>query len=125
MLCSSGTWYEETADLSFMDYLTAKPSELSNTWRRKLQETTQLAKRFFAHDKGIDQAITDYRTVYDPSWKSAELFPEFVPALIRLAAELKALRLGIYYPERTPAAVQFWIVWGGRAFICKLAYDKL
>ena len=79
---------------------------------------------FFAHDKGIDQAITDYRTVYDATWKPAELFLEFVPALIRLAAELKALRPGIYYLEGTPAAAQFWIVWGGRAFICKLAHDK-
>ena len=125
---SSGTWYEETAGLSFADYLAARPSELRNTWRRKqrkLQETNRLAKRFFfADDTDIDQAITDYRTVYDASWKPAELFPAFVPALIRLAAELKALRLGIYYLDGIPAATQFWIVWNGRAFICKLAHDR-
>lgn len=125
---SSGTWYEETAGLSFADYLAARPSELRNTWRRKqrkLQETNRLAKRFFfADDTDIDQAITDYRTVYDASWKPAEFFPAFVPALIRLAAELKALRLGIYYLDGIPAATQLWIVWNGRAFICKLAHDR-
>jgi hypothetical protein len=125
---SSGTWYEETVELSFADYLAARPSELRNTWRRKrrrLQEATRLEKRFFfADDNHIDQAITDYRSVYDASWKPAELFPTFVPALIRLAAELRALRLGIYYLDGIPAAAQFWIVWHGRAFICKLAHDK-
>src|SRR5690349_12429019 len=47
---SSGTWYEETTDLSFTDYLAARPSELRNTWRRKrrkLEEIKGLAKRFF------------------------------------------------------------------------------
>jgi len=124
---SSGTWYEETAGLSFADYLAARPSELRNTWRRKrrkLEQANRLAKRFFDNDSGVDQAIADYQSVYAASWKPAEFFPDFVPALIRLAAELRALRLGIYDLEGIPAAAQFWIVWNGRAVICKLAHDK-
>jgi len=124
---SSGTWYEETAGLSFAEYLAARPSELRNTWRRKhrkLDATDRLTKRFFEDDRDIDQAIADYGTVCAASWKPAELFPDFVPALIRLAAGLRALRLGIYYLDEIPAAAQLWIVWGGRAFICKLAHDR-
>lgn len=125
---SSGTWYDETSGLSFTDYLAARPSELRNTWRRKrrkLQETKGLVKRFFvAGDDDIDQAVADYQAVYDASWKPQELFPAFVPELIRLAARLRALRLGIYYLDGAPAAAQLWIVWNSRAFICKLAHDK-
>ena len=123
----SGTWYEETAALSFADYVAARPSELRNTWRRKrrrVDRSNRLSKAFFANATRIDQAIVDYQTIYAASWKPAESFPEFIPALIRLAAELGALRLGIYYIDGVPAAAQFWILWHGRAVIYKLAHDK-
>ena len=123
----SGTWYEETAALSFAHYVAARPSELRNTWRRKrrrVDRSNRLSKAFFADTTRIDQAIADYQTIYAASWKPAESFPEFIPVLIRLAAELGALRLGIYYIDGVPAAAQFWIVWRGRAVIYKLAHDK-
>ncbi len=124
---SSGSWYEETAGLSFPDYVSGRPSELRNTWhrkRRKLDRGSRLTTSFVDDDKGIDQAVADYETVYAASWKPPELFPEFVPALIRLAGKLRALRLGIYHVDGIPAAAQFWILWKGRAVICKLAHDK-
>jgi hypothetical protein len=124
---SSGTWYEDTAGLSFADYLAARPSQLRNTWRRKRRRIGQdyrLTKSFFGSNAGIDKAITDYQAIYAASWKPAESLPEFVPALIRLAAELAALRFGIYYLDGVPAAGQFWILWNKRAVICKLAHDK-
>jgi hypothetical protein len=123
----SGTWYEETTGLSFADYVAARPSELRNTWRRKRRRVdrgNRLSKAFFADATRIDQAIADYQTIYAASWKPAESFPEFIPGLIRLAAELGALRLGIYYINGIPAAAQFWILWRGRAVIYKLAHDK-
>ena len=124
---NSGTWYEETAGLSFADYVAGRPSELRNTWRRKrrkLEQSNRLTAAFLGHGLALDQAITDYETIYAASWKPAELFPAFVPALIRLAGELGALRLGVYYIDGVPAAAQFWILWDGRAVICKLAHDK-
>src|SRR5580693_3415556 len=124
---SSGTWYEHTAGLSFSDYVSGRPSELRNTWRRKrhkLDRGNRLTTSFVDDDKGVDQAVADYEAVYAASWKPPELFPDFVPALIRLAGKLRALRLGIYHLDGKPAAAQFWILWKGRAVICKLAHDK-
>jgi len=77
---ASGTWYEETAALSFADYVAARPSELRNTWRRKRRRVDRsncLSRAFFADAARIDQAIADYQTIYAASWKPAEAFPEF------------------------------------------------
>ena len=124
---SSATWYEETEGLSFPDYLSARPSELRNTWhrkRRKVERSNRLTRSFVDDDKSLDQAVADYEAIYAASWKPPELFPDFIPALIRLCGKLRALRLGIYHVDGIPAAAQFWIVWNGRAAICKLAHDK-
>ena len=127
--CTAGaaTWFETTDRMTFADYLARCPSQLRGTWRRKHRSVTaagRLSAAFFSDASGIEPAIADYQMIYAASWKPPEAFPRFIPALIRLAAELGALRLGIYYIDGVPAAAQFWIVWGGRAVIYKLAHDQ-
>jgi hypothetical protein len=123
----SGTWFEKTDQMTFGDYLAERPSKLRSTWsrkRRSIGAAGRLSRAFFASPSGLDQAIADYQTVYSASWKPPEAFPRFIRELIRLAAELGALRMGIYYMDGAPAAAQFWIVWKGRAVIYKLAHDR-
>ena len=124
---NSGTWYEETAGMSFADYVAQRSSELRNTWRRKRRRLAaggRLKTVFYAKSAGIEPAIADYAAIYAQSWKPAEMHPDFIPALIRLAAAEGALRLAISSLDGIPAAAQFWIVWNGRAIIYKLAHDK-
>jgi hypothetical protein len=123
----TGVWYEETAGASFAEYLARRPSALRNTWHRKsarANRSSTLRWSFVERDDGLDKAIADYEEVYRASWKKAEPFPNFIPAAIRAAATLGALRLGIAYADDMPAAAQFWIVWRGRACIYKLAHDE-
>jgi hypothetical protein len=123
----AGTWFETTGGMTFKDYLAERPSQLLSTWRRKrrsLAATRRHAASFFSEPAGIDAAIADYQTVYATSWKTPEAFPRFIPELIRLAAELGALRMGVYYIDGAPVASQFWILWRGRAVIYKLAHDS-
>ena len=127
--CTPGaaTWYETTNELDFDRYLAARPSQLRNTWRRKrrrVRASHTLDFAFFSDGSDIQRAVSDYEQVYAASWKEREPFPEFIPGLIRLAAELGALRLGVYHVDRIPAAAQLWIVWRGTAVIYKLAHDK-
>jgi hypothetical protein len=127
--CAPGaaTWFETTEGMTFADYVAERPSQLRNTWRRKRRSAAidgRLTAAFYSDNAGIDTAIADYQKIYAASWKTAEAFPQFIPALIRLAAELKALRLGIYYVDGVPAAAQFWILWRRRAVIYKLAHDR-
>jgi hypothetical protein len=122
---ATATWYEETSDLSFAEFFADRPSQLQNTWRRKrhsLNRSGGLRSAFFPDDVDLETAIADYHTVYAASWKPAEPYPRFMPALMALAARLGALRLGIYYIQGIPAAAQFWILYNGRAVIYKLAH---
>jgi hypothetical protein len=123
----SGTWYEDTAGLDFRRFLAERPAQLRNTYlrkRRKVEASRRLTKAFVADGAALDQAIADYERVYAASWKPGEAFPGFIPALMRLAAGRRSLRLGIYYIDGVAVAAQFWIVWRGRAVIYKLAHAK-
>jgi Acetyltransferase (GNAT) domain len=127
--CTSGagTWYERTDGIDFADYLNDRPTQLLNTWQRKRKKAKgagTLSSAFLSDASWIERAIAEYNAIYSASWKSPEPFPQFIPGLLRLAAELGALRLGVYYMDGIPAATQFWIVWGRRAIIYKLAHDK-
>ena len=123
----SGTWYEDTGGLDFARYLAERPATLRNTWRRRSAKLDTEGKASIAyHDdaRALDGAIADYDTVYRASWKEGEPFPDFTPALIRAAAEIGALRLGIMKIDGTPAAAQLWLHWRGRSTIYKLAHDR-
>jgi len=123
----AGTWYERTDGLDFATYRAARPGQLLNTWERKrrsIRAAGHLTAAFVSGASDIERAIADYQTIYAASWKPAEPFSEFIPGLIRLAAALGALRLGIYYIDDRPVAAQLWIVWNGRATIYKLAHNK-
>ncbi len=122
----SGTWYENTTGLDFARYVEARPAALRNTWRRKSQKlSTEHKTEFVFHDDDarIEDAVGDYQRVYETSWKSAEPHAEFMPQLIRAAARIGALRLGILKVDGEAAAAQCWILWNGRATIYKLAHD--
>lgn len=123
----SGTWYEATSGLRFADYLAQRPPALRNTWRRKaakLKADAATAIDVCEGIAGLDAAIDAYETVYRASWKGREPHPAFVPALIRAAAPLGAVRLGILRAAGRPVAAQLWLLWDGRATIYKLAHDR-
>lgn len=123
----SGTWYEKTEGIDFARYLAARPAALRNTWRRRAAKLDSGGgARFIFHDDGsaLDAAIADYEAVYRGSWKEREPYPDFIPALIRAAAETGALRLGVLRIDDQPAAAQLWLHWRGRTTIYKLAHDR-
>ncbi len=121
-----GTWFEPAAGRDFNDYLATRPSVLKNTWRRKLASLEKESRVTFRNedDIGVGGFIGLYDDVYRRSWKVPEPFPDFMPALMRMAAGKGALRFGILEAGGQAVAAQFWIVWQGRAIIYKLAYDE-
>jgi hypothetical protein len=119
-----GTWFQPVANMDFSAYLGARPSVLQNTWRRKSAAAQKAHQIAFETSTDVEAFIRVYDDVYARSWKEPEPFPDFMPALLRVAAELGALRRGVLMADEKPIAAQFWILWQGQAIIFKLAYDK-
>ena len=111
----------------FDAYFADRPARLRNTWRRRLARASasgSLETRIVTSQGPIlESAIADFVRIYAASWKPAEHFPDFVPALIRLACSLGVGRIGVLSIDGTPAAVQFWITQAGTALVYKLAHD--
>lgn len=138
-------WIEEPGNMAFDEWFSKRPSQLRNTWRRRLKKLgslggariefhgwKSLAKSEAGEGSGIpialaeslDALIGSWTEVYTRSWKQPEPFPEFVPGLIRLADQRGWLRLGVLYLGERPVAAQLWLYHRGRAIIYKLAYDE-
>lgn len=122
-----GNWYLEVGGRSYAEYV----STLSSVLRKNIPYNLRRFQRSAANHMDIvtggaalAQALADYETVYLSSWKVPEPYPEFIRRLVRRAAELGWLRLGVAYVDGKPAAAQIWLVCSGVASIYKIAYDQ-
>lgn len=120
-------WYQPVSGVSAQAYFNSRPSQLRNTIARKLRRLRREHRLDFClHRDSIDlqKGLEDYQTVYEQSWKDPEVYPEFIPRLLRKAADEGSLRLGILNIDEQPVAAQIWLLSGNRATIYKLAYDE-
>lgn len=123
----STNWYLPCADLSWADYLAARPSRLSNTLRRcrkRLDAEHAWHLDIVTTTEKLGPALAAYLQVYAQSWKEPEPYPDFIPELCRMGAGQDWLRLGVLYMNDAPVAAQIWFVKDGTASIYKLAYDS-
>lgn len=119
-------WYEPIKQPDFHQYWARRPGRLRNTYTRKsraLERQGNLRIDIFPDCKDLERLLDDYETVYAQSWKEAEPYPEFTPALVRRSAIAGCLRMGVLYLDDKPLAADLWLVSAGRATIFKLAYD--
>ncbi|HEY1930475.1 MAG TPA: GNAT family N-acetyltransferase [Acetobacteraceae bacterium] len=122
-----GNWHEPVGDLGWSGYLASRPGALRETIRRRLRRAERNPDARFsvvAGGKELDAGIAAFESVYARSWKEPEPFARFNAALMRQAAVLGVLRLGVLWTGAQPAAAQFWIVEGGTATVLKLAHDE-
>lgn len=120
-----GNWHEALAGRDWGAYLAARPGSLRETIRRKLRRSkAQTTLGVFRGIEGLEAGIAAFEHVYARSWKEAEPFPRFNPALMRAIAPLGILRLFVLSAPSGPVAVQFWVVTGGIATVLKLAHDE-
>jgi hypothetical protein len=121
-----GNWQEAVRGRSWPAYLAARPGVLRELLRRKSRQAAREGRIEFEIVRdaaGAPRAVAAFEAVYARSWKPDEPCPRFNPGLMRAAARLGALRLGIAWRDGTPIAAQLWISSNGRATVMKLAHD--
>jgi Acetyltransferase (GNAT) domain len=121
-----GNWYEPIKGRSWDQYLASRPSQLRELLRRRGRRLVDNGLSFESiwAEEDLSAGIASYETVYRRSWKPAEPFPHFNPQLMRYAARLGMLRLGLCWRGEKPVAAQLWIVAHGIATVMKLAHDQ-
>ena len=122
-----GNWYCATLGVGWDDYLQRRPGKLRETIRRRTRRLIEAHAAVFEivdNAAGLDRGLDAYSHVYARSWKEAEPFPQFNPALMRACATDGTLRLGLLHRAGQPIAGQFWIVRDGWAGVQKLAHDE-
>jgi len=118
-----GNWHEPIAGRSWEQYLAARPGALRETVRRKLKRA-QATLEIVATPDAVAAGIDAYEDIYARSWKVPEPYPRFHAEMMRRAADVGVLRLGLLRAAGKVVAAQIWIVQAGRASVLKLAHDE-
>lgn len=127
-----GNWYQIVPDGGFNSYWINRPSALRNSvtrGRRRLNAAGSWQIDIHTPSStdslgGLENAILAYQEIYAQSWKQPEPHKEFIPGLVRMAAQQGWLRLGLLWLNDRPVAAQLWLVSNSKANIYKLAYVK-
>ena len=115
-------WYEPVTD--FESWWAQRPSRLKTTVRRKLSAAMKQGAKFQCVGDGFDEAVAAYQEIHGESWKDAEPYPEFIPAMVRTLGPEGLVRIGIMTLAGKAVAAQIWLVCGRRATIFKLAHRE-
>ena len=121
--------FESTRKLEYADYLERLPQSGRRQLRdyerkeRQLQREYSYRVELFRNGKELDQAVSDFASVLEASWKEPDQHPEFLPKCIRAAAQAGALRLMVIYLNDHPTAAQLVFLAGRRAVFYRTAYD--
>jgi len=120
-----GNWCCDTQGVGWAEYLAARPGQLRETIRRRSKRLMADADFTLVNSShGLESALDAYAHIYARSWKPAEPFKKFNPALMRACARGGTLRLGILRRHGAPIGAQFWIVQDRWAGLQKLAHDE-
>lgn len=127
-----GNWYQIVPEDGFKSYWINRPSALRNSvirgkrrldaagsWQIDIHTPLSIGSL-----EELENAISAYEAVYAQSWKQPEPHKEFLPGLVRMAAQQGWMRLGLLWLDGRPVAAQLWLVSNKKANIYKLAYVK-
>jgi CelD/BcsL family acetyltransferase involved in cellulose biosynthesis len=120
-------WIHRLRTRTYAEYLTERPALLRNTIsrkRRKLEREHGFQIRMFIGEQAA-AAMTDYRAVFDASWKQNEFGNRaLMDCIVTRFSAAGWSRCAILYVQGQPIAAQLWFVHADKAYIFRLAYDQ-
>ena len=125
-----GNMYERFDNLNYAEYIKQRDAGARKAFKnyarksRKLERQGKVKFRLFVDETDIDSAIVDYGKIHEESWKESEQDPEFITTVLRSAARLGRLRMGILYYNGAAIATEVGVLSGRRATMIKTAYNK-
>ncbi len=120
-----GNWWQGLGQGGWTAYLAGRPGALRETIRRRSARVARdpdLRLEMIRGGDALERGIAGFEAVYARSWKQAEPHPDFNPAMMRMAASLGLLRLGLLWQGETAIAAQYWVVADRIAQVLKLAH---
>ena len=109
-------YYASTPAATFAEFLAARPAALRERLDQGRAAHADAGFRLVCDADGVDDGLRDYCKILDANESDPESEPSsYLPNVMRVAAQCGALRLGILYLGGQPAAIQLWMVSGGRA----------
>lgn len=120
-------WYLPVAGLDFDGYWAGRDARLRNTIARKARQLARAHRvtwHLFERPEEAEAATAEYEAVYAASWKPAEPYPRFIPALLRAAFAHGVGTVGVLCADGHPVAAQIWLACRGQVTIFKLSHRQ-
>lgn len=118
-------WYLPVTGLDFGTYWAERDARLRNTVARKMRQLDRahrVAWHLFTRPEEAEAATAAYEAVHAASWKPAEPYPRFIPALLRAAFAEGVGTVGVLRADGRPVAAQIWLACRGQVTIFKLSH---
>lgn len=116
--------YETVAGISFKDYVARRPRALREVLERNSRLLLQGGRGRFhlaSNRELLEDSWGSIRRIVDQTPREAESEPPgYLPSVLALAADAGALRLGIFFLDDVPEAMQLWIVNTGVAYCLRI-----
>ena len=116
--------YETVAGLSFKEVMSARPRALRESLDRNTQLLLQGGRGHMVLVRDAEQLAAAREAILDViaacALEGDQEVPRYVPGMVAVAGAADALRLGLFFLDGAPAAMQLWVVSGGRGYCLRI-----
>ncbi|HYX63004.1 MAG TPA: GNAT family N-acetyltransferase [Burkholderiales bacterium] len=116
--------YETSAGLSFKEVMSARPRALRESLDRNTQLLLQGGRGHMVLVRDAEQLAAAREAILDViaacGLEGDQEVPRYVPGMVAVAGAADALRLGLFFLDGAPVAMQLWVISDGRGYCMRI-----